>query len=60
MVGGGIEIAGSFMDFDIWVLVASSGLVACSILIGKGLSRPLGGIMLVGYAAYIIRLFMGS
>jgi len=34
--------------------------VACSILIGKGLSRPLGGIMLVGYAAYIIRLFMGS
>ena len=60
MVGGGIEIAGSFMEFDIWVLVASSGLVACSILIGKGLSRPLGGIMLVGYAAYIIRLFMGS
>lgn len=60
IVGGGIGIADSFMDFDIWVLVASSGLVACSILIGKGLSRPLGGLMLVGYAAYIIRLFMGS
>ena len=60
IVGGGVGIADSFMDLDIWVLVASSGLVACSILIGKGLSRPLGGFMLVGYAAYIIRLFMGS
>ena len=60
IVGGGIGIASSFMDLDIWILVASSGLVACSILIGKGLSRPLGGLMLVGYMAYIIRLFMGS
>ena len=60
IVGGGIGITDSFMDLDIWVLVASSGLVACSILIGKGLSRPLGGFMLVGYAAYIIRLFVGS
>ena len=60
IVGGGVGIADSFMDLDIWVLVASSGLVAFSILIGKGLSRPLGGLMLVGYAAYIIRLFMGS
>ena len=60
IVGGGIGIAESFLDLDIWVLVASSGLAACSILIGKGLSRPLGGLMLVGYGAYIIRLFMGS
>jgi len=60
IVGGGIGITDSFMDLDIWVLVASSGLVACSILIGKGLSRPLGGFMLVGYTAYIIRLFVGS
>jgi cation:H+ antiporter len=60
IVGGGIGIADSFLDLDIWVLVASSGLAACSILIGKGLSRPLGGLMLVGYGAYIIRLFMGS
>tara|TARA_A200000159_G_scaffold66149_1_gene61239 strand:+ start:739 stop:1692 length:954 start_codon:yes stop_codon:yes gene_type:complete len=60
IVGGGVGIADSFMDLDIWVLLASSGLVAFSILIGKGLSRPLGGLMLVGYAAYIIRLFMGS
>ena len=60
IVGGGVGIADSFMDLDIWVLVASSGLVACSILIGKGLSRPLGGFMLVGYTAYIIRLFVGS
>ena len=60
IVGGGIGIADSFLDLDIWVLVASSGLAACSILIGKGLSRPLGGLMLVGYGAYIIRLFTGS
>ena len=60
IVGGGVGTADSFMDLDIWILVASSGLVACSILIGKGLSRPLGGFMLVGYAAYIIRLFVGS
>ena len=60
IVGGGIGIASSFMDSDIWILVASSGLVACSILVGKGLSRSLGGLMLVGYMAYIIRLFMGS
>tara|TARA_B100001113_G_scaffold352887_1_gene355488 strand:+ start:7631 stop:8584 length:954 start_codon:yes stop_codon:yes gene_type:complete len=60
IAGGGIEIASSFVHFDIWILVASSGLVACSIIIGKGLSRPLGGFMLIGYAAYIIRLFLGS
>ena len=60
IASGGIGIAGSFVDLDIWILVASSGLVACSILVGKGLSRPLGGLMLVGYAAYIIRLFVGS
>ena len=60
LVSGGIGIANSFIDLDIWILVASSGLVAFSILLGRGLSRPLGGLMLIGYAAYIVHLFMGS
>ena len=60
LVSGGIGIANSFIDLDIWILVASSGLVAFSILLGRGLSRPLGGLMLIGYAAYIVHLFIGS
>ena len=55
-----IGIANSFIDLDIWILVASSGLVAFSILLGRGLSRPLGGLMLIGYAAYVVHLFIGS
>ena len=60
IIGGGLEISDSFSSLDVWVLVGSSGLVGMSIIFGRGMSRSMGIVLLVGYIAYVARLFLSA
>ena len=59
IVAQGLSVSGSFLTLDIWVLLVSSGIIGVSILLGKGVSKPLGAFLLLGYFVYIAQLFIG-
>lgn len=59
IVSQGLTVSSSFLALDIWVLLGSSGLIGLSILTGKGISKPMGAFLLVGYLVYVAMLFIG-
>ena len=59
IVSQGLTVSSSFLTLDIWVLLGSSGLIGLSILTGKGISKPMGAFLLVGYLVYVAMLFIG-
>ena len=59
IVAQGLSVSGSFLTLDIWVLLVSSGIIGVSILLGKGVSKPLGAFLLLGYFVYVAQLFIG-
>ncbi len=57
LYGGGIIIDSSFADRDIWILLASSGLVCAMLFNNKEIGRGVGFTMVIGYIAYLFVLF---
>ncbi len=54
--GGGIEIAGEFAERDIWVVIATSGMIAGVFLSGKEISKLGGSMMILAYLSYMAYL----
>ena len=52
-----IGIAEQIVSVDIWVMVAASLLLAVALLWRGRIGRPLAGLFLLGYAAYLVVLF---
>tara|TARA_R110002072_G_scaffold36848_2_gene108184 strand:+ start:4426 stop:5421 length:996 start_codon:yes stop_codon:yes gene_type:complete len=66
-VGGGAAIVGaltgnelivdpSFMELDFWVMLGSSALLMLWILTSRPIGRVMGGLLFLGYGAYIAAL----
>lgn len=49
-----IEVSGRFVVFDQWVMLAVAALLFVFLYTGRRLSRIEGGILLVGYLAYVV------
>ncbi len=58
IVGGGLEISGSFADRDVWVVLATSGVIAGMLLGEREIGKGVGSTMIFGYLAYIIILYL--
>ena len=58
IVGGGLEISNSFADRDVWVVLATSGVVAGMLLGEREIGKGIGSTMIFGYLAYIIILYL--
>tara|TARA_B100001123_G_scaffold137151_3_gene159305 strand:+ start:8312 stop:9268 length:957 start_codon:yes stop_codon:yes gene_type:complete len=56
IVGGGIEVASEFAERDIWVVIATSGMIAGIFLSGKEISKLGGGLMIFVYFSYMAYL----
>ena len=54
--GGGIEIAGEFAERDIWVVLATSGLIGGIFLAGREISKFGGSLMILAYLSYMAYL----
>lgn len=54
--GNAMTVAGNFMAFDFWVMLASSALLLLWVLTGRPIGRVMGGLLFLGYAAYIAAL----
>tara|TARA_Y100000588_G_scaffold181055_1_gene194854 strand:+ start:3198 stop:4154 length:957 start_codon:yes stop_codon:yes gene_type:complete len=54
--GGGIEVAGEFAERDIWVVIATSGMIAGVFLSGKEISKFGGSLMIFAYLSYMVYL----
>ena len=48
-----LQVGGRIMTFDQWVMIGVAVLVFMFLYTGRRLSRVEGGILLLGYAAYI-------
>ena len=53
IIGGGIEIASEFAERDIWVVIATSGLIAGMLLLDKEISKGAGSVMIAFYLTYM-------
>jgi len=53
IIGGGIEIASEFASRDIWVVVATTGMITGILLSGKKISKNMGVLMIFIYVAYM-------
>ena len=53
IVGGGIQIASEFADRDIWIVIATSGLVTGMMLNEREISKRLGAVMIGVYLSYM-------
>ena len=56
IVGGGIEVASEFAERDIWIVIATSGMIAGIFLSGKEISKLGGGLMIFVYFSYMAYL----
>ena len=54
--GGGIEIASEFAERDIWVVLATSGMIGGIFLSGREVSKFGGSLMIVAYLSYMAYL----
>jgi cation:H+ antiporter len=54
IIGGGLEISSTFAERDVWVVFATSGLIAGMLLGERELGKGVGSTMIFGYLAYII------
>jgi cation:H+ antiporter len=48
-----LEVRGRILDFDQWVMLGVAVLLLVFLYTGRRLSRTEGGVLLIGYAAYI-------
>ncbi len=48
-----LDVRGRIMDFDQWVMLGAAVLLFVFLFTGRRLSRIEGGVLLIGYAAYI-------
>ena len=54
---GGIMVSDEFAGRDIWIVLATSGLVAAMLLSERQISKKLGAIMVIGYLSYMTLLY---
>ncbi|MEE2567418.1 calcium/sodium antiporter [Hyphobacterium marinum] len=54
--GTELTVAASFMDFDFWVMLGASTLLFLWILTSRPIGRVMGGLLFLGYGAYIAAL----
>ncbi len=52
-----VPVSPRFLDFDLWVMLAATGLLTVAVWRGATLGRKLGACMLLGYITYIASLF---
>ncbi len=55
-VGTELTVASSFMAFDFWVMLASGTLLMLWVMTSRPIGRVMGGLLFLGYAAYIAAL----
>jgi len=58
IIGGGLEISSSFAERDVWVVLATSGIIAGMLLGEREIGKGIGSTMIFGYLAYIIILYI--
>jgi cation:H+ antiporter len=58
IVGGGLGISSSFAERDVWVVLATSGIIAGMLLGERKMGKGIGSTMIFGYLAYIIILYL--
>ena len=58
IIGGGVEISSSFAERDVWVVLATSGIIAGMLLGEREIGKGIGSTMIFGYLAYIIILYI--
>ncbi len=58
IVGGGLEISNTFAERDVWVVLATSGLIAGMLLGEREIGKSVGSTMIFGYLAYIMILYL--
>jgi cation:H+ antiporter len=58
IVGGGLGISSSFAERDVWVVLATSGIIAGMLLGERKMGKGIGSTMIFGYFAYIIILYL--
>jgi cation:H+ antiporter len=58
IVGGGLEISNTFAERDVWVVLATSGLIAGMLLGEREIGKGVGSTMIFGYLAYIMILYL--
>ena len=53
-----IPVSPQMMAFDIWVMLAATLLLALLIVLGIRIGRRIGSLMVLGYAGYVIWLYL--
>ena len=53
-----VHVAGSFLTFDLWVMLGASLLIAPFVLLDWPLNRAAGAVLTAGYVAYVLALLI--
>jgi cation:H+ antiporter len=54
-----VAVPSQILTFDLWVMIAITGLVLLFLLLGKGLNRPVGVMFLLLFAGYTTLQYYG-
>ena len=54
-----IPVPAEIIGFDVWVMLAATALLVAFAVTGRRITRVEGGILMAGYAAYLLALAGG-